>query len=474
MKGISLCLAGFGPIFFPQTTLLLRSLLNLETRKTYVEEPSAPVEKAIVAENPKSGVNLKSLLAAIVIVSAFAELSYTTVNISAMGVYIKDGIKIDPSWIAICATVFVAMEGLLKSPMGILGDRFGRKPLIVIGPLVSVLTALLTPHVANPYILVFLRILDGVGAAALWPAAFSLIGDHVPVEKRASAMSLFNLAYLVGLALGPALGGGINDFAFHHLPITYAHSKEASFYLAAVLFGITTVIAFVMIPNFPPTAGKKATGEHGLSFKEFLEMLRRMPMTLLMTFITFLGIGLVIPYFKVFLLEHFMLSESQFGLKMIGPALVVAALAIPMGRVADRIGKARAVQIGIGICTVSFWMLIMMTHNWAIILLGSLLGIGFAIAFPAWMALITSECDDAQRGTVVGAVGTAQGLGAVVGMVISKQLYKFPAFNFLGLPVPVHASPFLGCAIMITVAFILGLFTLRDNPRYVATHDTPP
>ncbi|MCW3094892.1 MAG: Arabinose efflux permease [Chthonomonadaceae bacterium] len=456
--------------------------MNLETSKTPVDPPRTFVEEKAVAPVSSGGVNLRHLLTAIVLVSAFAELSYTTVNMSAMAVYIRYGIKIDLRWIAICSIVFVAMEGLLKSPMGILGDRYGRKILMVVGPLVSVFTALLTPQVSNPYILVFLRILDGVGAAALWPAAFSLIGDHVPENKRAGAMSLFNLAYLLGVALGPALGGSINDFTFHHLHTSFAHSKEASFYLAAVMFAVTAIVAFLMIPNCPPTAPQWISaeavdhhaGEGGFNGKEFLIMLGKMPMTLLMTLITFLGVGLVIPYFKLFILEHFHLSETDFGVMLIGPALVVAALAVPMGRLGDKIGKARAVQIGIGICTFSFWLLILLSHKWTLMALGSLLGIGSAIAFPAWMALITTECDAKQRGAVVGAVGTAQGLGAVIGMVLSSFLYKLGAFELFGIPVPVHGAPFLGCAVMLTIAFVLGVFTLRDNPHYIQTHDTPP
>ena len=319
--------------------------MNLETPKSPIDAPYSSDERPAVAKLSSGGVNIKHLLTAIVLVSAFAELSYTTVNMSAMAVYIQYGIKIDLRWIAICSGVFITMEGLLKSPMGILGDRYGRKILMVIGPMVSIFTALLTPHVANPYVLVFLRILDGIGAAALWPAAFSLIGDHVPENQRASAMSLFNLAYLIGIALGPAMGGGINDFAYYHLHTTFAQSKEASFYLASVMFAITTIIAFLMIPNSPPTAPQRTAsasteehgGEHGFNGKEFLRMLARMPMTLLMTFITFLGIGLVMSYFKVFTLEHFHISESKFGLMMIGPALVVASLAVPMGKLGDKI-----------------------------------------------------------------------------------------------------------------------------------------
>ena len=457
--------------------------MNLETPKTTAESQSALAEQPDVNGFRTVEVSIKRLLTAIVLVAAFAELSYTTVNMSAMPVYIQYGIKIDLKWIAICSLVFITMEGLLKSPMGILGDRYGRKILMVTGPLVSVVTAALTPHVSNPYVLVFLRILDGVGAAALWPAAFSLIGDHVPENKRAGAMSLFNLAYLIGIALGPALGGGVNDLADHYLRTTFglskemafAHSKEASFYLASFMFAVTAIVAYVMLPSSRPTAPRGAAAtvglgsaeEHGSHAKSFIKMLGQMPMTLIMTLITFLGVGLVISYFKVFTMEHFHLrSESQFGLMMIGPALVVAALAIPVGRLGDKIGKARAVQIGIGICTFSFWLLILSNQMWTLLLLGSLLGIGSAIAFPAWMALITTECASTQRGAVVGAVGTAQGIGAMLGVILSSFLYKWGAFSLLGLAIPAHGAPFLGCAVMLTISFFIGLFSLRENPNY--------
>ncbi len=453
------------------SSTLLRKSLNLESPK-HGTEPLVASDEPTKLGALTSSVNIKRLLTGIVLVAAFAELSYTTVNMSAMSVYIKYGIKIDTQWIAICSLAFVAMEGLLKSPMGMLGDRHGRKILMVIGPLVSVVTALLTPQVSNPYILVFLRILDGVGAAALWPAAFSLIGDHVPEEKRSGAMSLFNLAYLIGLALGPALGGIANDFTYHYLHVSFAHSKQASFYLASVMFGVTTLAAYFLIPNSSPAVPKRTQDGHepehaegGFNFREFRRMLARMPMTLLMTFVTFLGVGLIIPYFKIFSLEHFHLGESQFGAMLVGPALVVAALAVPVGRLGDKIGKGRAVQIGIGICTFSFWMLILSSHKWTLMVLGSLLGIGSAIAFPAWMAQITTDCDAKQRGAVVGAVGTAQGIGAITGIILSKYLYKLTSFHLGSMLIPEHGAPFLGCAVMLTVSFAMGLFCLRDKPR---------
>lgn len=412
---------------------------------------------------------IRRILLAIVIVSGFAELAYVIVNISAMPVFIPS-IGLPDRWIGIAATAFIAVEGLLKSPFGLLGDRIGRKALILSGPLVSIFTCLLTPHVHNPYALVGLRVLDGLGAAALWPAAFSLIGDYVPEARRASAMSLFNLAYLLGIALGPIIGGGINDLAYHHLNLNVDAdtrlrlSKEYSFYVAAGFFALTSLVAYLLLPKgkATPAAGDDGQAESGFNFAEFRTMLGNIPLTLLMTFVTFLGIGLVMAYTKRFALDTFHMSESQFGTLLLVPALIISAASVKLGSLGDRIGKARAVQLGIGTCALAYWTLIFFFREWTMVLFGSLIGAGFVIAFPAWMALITATSDARQRGSVVGAVGTAQGLGAILGVLISSRLYERPAFSLGPLPIPAHGLPFLLCGVMLLVSFVLAVTTIHD------------
>ncbi|HEV2471128.1 MAG TPA: MFS transporter, partial [Chthonomonadales bacterium] len=184
-------------------------------------------------------VNVDRLMRAIVVVAGFAELAYIIVNVSGMPVYIKVSARLDERWIGAMAATFLIVEGVLKSPCGLLGDHVGRKAMIMIGPLLSTFTAALTPLTHNPYLLLILRTVDGIGAAALWPAAFSLIGDHVPEERRSRAMGTFNIAYLLGVAVGPAIGGFANQFAHHQLHLTLARSKDASFYVASGLFGAT-------------------------------------------------------------------------------------------------------------------------------------------------------------------------------------------------------------------------------------------
>lgn len=405
-----------------------------------------------------------ALLIAIMFVSASAELAYALVNLSAMPVFIKDTAHLPARWVGIIGTSFLLTEGALKGPMGALGDRIGRKPLILAGPILSTFTALLTPLVHNPYALVCLRVLDGVGAAALWPAVFSLIGDHVPEERRATAMSLFNVAYIFGIAVGPSLGGNVNHWARNSMHMSVAHSKEASFYLAAILFGLTTIAAIIFVPKLQPTTGEGHGSGESIHLDELKAMLKRIPMTLLMTFVTFLGIGFIMLYIKTFALERdgpFHMTEQSYGNTLVLPALLIGALSVPMGKLGDKIGKALAVKTGIGMCMAAYWLLLLFPSHLTLILLGTLIGTGFSLAFPAWMALVTEQSGSNQRGAVVGAVATAQGVGAITGSSFSAWLYPLGVVTLGPLHLPAHSLPFLMCGIALIGSFLLALFTLH-------------
>ncbi len=328
----------------------------------------------------------------------------------------------------------------------------------------STFTALLTPLVHNPYALVCLRVLDGVGAAALWPAVFSLIGDHVPEERRATAMSLFNVAYIFGIAVGPSLGGNINHWARADLHMSLAHSKEASFYLAAVLFALTTIATIIFVPKLTPVTGKDGHTGESIHLDELKAMLKRIPMTLLMTFVTFLGIGFIMLYIKTYAMEPggpFHMTERGYGNTLVLPALFIGVLSVPMGKLGDKIGKALAVKAGIGLCMVAYWLLLLFPSHLTLIGLGTLIGTGFSLAFPAWMALVTEQAGSSQRGAVVGAVATAQGVGAITGSSFSAWLYPLGAIALGPLTLPAHSLPFLMCGLALIGSFLLALFTLH-------------
>src|SRR3954462_6816687 len=85
-------------------------------------------------------------------------------------------------------------------PAGAIGDRFGRKPVLIGGLLVYGLASLLAIFVHSPAQLIGLRIAMGVGAAFIMPVTLSVITTVFPPEERGKA---------VGTWVGVAAGGGV-------------------------------------------------------------------------------------------------------------------------------------------------------------------------------------------------------------------------------------------------------------------------
>ena len=116
-------------------------------------------------------------------------------------------------------------------------------------------------------------------------------------------------------------------------------------------------------------------------------------------------------------------------------------------------------------------MLLCALSLWAVPFVGSctvlsagaiLVGMGFLLAFPAWMALLTEITDAQSRGAVLGAAGMAQGFGAISGTVAGGKLYHGAGF----LPgVSAHDGPIFLAAGLLTLSFLLARFCGRGGVK---------
>lgn len=471
------------------------------------------------AGRPKKSRDWLWLTLPVALIAACSELGYAILNTSALPVYIVHGLRLDMAVFGIIMVPFFISEAVCKGPLGMIADRIGRKPLMVIGPAMSIFTPILFisiryhPATTEPAALIafgFLRLLDGIGAAALWPAMFAYVGDVVREEKRAAAMGILNVTYMLGLALGMLAGGFVDDtfgpvlsgeaslrhqvagvvhrirqhaHGPHHFFATSVLNHPAaqivphvfhparfypSFYLASALFAVAACIALLAIH------GGRREGQHDtgadahqgapLTWQSFVRAVRTVPGMMLVAFTTFLGIGCVMIQIKIFAMDQFHITETQVGLLVLGPSLIIGALAIPLGHLSDHWGKLRSIRLGFFLGAVGMWTIVLLYRNplaaeFALIGAGLLLGIGFVMAFPAWMALLTEVCHKGQRGTVTGAVSTAQGVGALLGVVIGGLLYNHASRN----PQLNHIAPFVASAALLSLAVVLAFVAIRPG-----------
>src|SRR5215468_12792117 len=114
-------------------------------------------------------------------------------------------------WSARFAVVFALMQFLFSPWLGVLSDRFGRRPIILLSNLGLGLDYIVMAMAPTLNWLFLGRIISGITTSSI-PTAMAYIADVTPKEKRAGAFGMIGIAFGIGFAFGPAIGGFLSHF----------------------------------------------------------------------------------------------------------------------------------------------------------------------------------------------------------------------------------------------------------------------
>ena len=103
------------------------------------------------------------------------------------------------------------------------------------------------------------------------------------------------------------------------------------------------------------------------------------------------------------------------------PVLGLAIFAIPLSRLADRIGKRNAVRLAFTVVGLTLWIFAFNRHLWALTLVTTVVGIAFSMGVPAWLAILSTLGGSESRGATLGGYGSIQGLAAVLGPIVGGR-----------------------------------------------------
>lgn len=102
---------------------------------------------------------------------------------------------------------YILVFASLLFTWGILGDKYGRKKVLIIGLIVFVLASTACAFATTPGMLIAFRALMGVGGAAVLPTTLAIITVVFPPHERGKAIGAWAGAVGAAVALGPVLGG---------------------------------------------------------------------------------------------------------------------------------------------------------------------------------------------------------------------------------------------------------------------------
>jgi MFS family permease len=331
----------------------------------------------------------------------------------------------------------VALVGLIVgaySAVNLLGnlgagywmDRIGRKPPLIAGLAIVGGALLLYPFATDPYALLGLRVVHGLGAALMSPASLAYIGDAASPQARGRAMAFYGAAIGLTVLMGPPLAGMLRD----------QWGYASIFAMLSALMFLVVVPAYWFIGEtlrVPQTERARANWRGLLT--------RRLSLAYVSAFCLMFSLGGLIVFLPL-TGQELGLTSARVGMLFASFALAaIIVQLLPFGRASDRWGRARAMMLGLALIAFSLFALAQM-RQWETLLLAMFgYGIGFGFLFPAMTALIADETTPQTRGaasgifTAVYSLGVTAGTGAAGALAWLQQIAPIHPFQVAALVV---------------------------------------
>lgn len=318
------------------------------------------------------------------------------------------------------ASAFLISNFVFQYPVGWLADRWGRKQVMILGLLIqAVLSALYIP-ITDPVLFVALRFLEGMGAAALLPAARALIIDSVPAEQQGEAYGIYGAFFNAGFLLGPGIGGLLAILGY------------SSVFIGAVLFRLLGVVIVIFL--IKQVSQSRTTTEKRKPIAIPYRSLFALPLigAYLIAFGDYLYLGFDLTLTPIWLHDNLGATVTLIGFAYVMWAIPNTLLAPVGGRLADK--KRRSFLILLcGLAQVPIYLAYGLINMALLVaVLFAIHGAIYAFMQPAIDAYVASASASDIRARVQGLYTTFGLIGAFVGSSGFTPLYhlnfRYPLF----------------------------------------------
>jgi len=340
--------------------------------------------------------------------------------------------------------VFGTMQFIFSPIWGNLSDRYGRKPVLMIGVLGNAITQLLFGLSTELWMLFAARALSGVLSSATLPTAMAYIGDSTSEEQRGGGMGMLGAAMGVGMVLGPGFGGWLA-----------VDSLSTPFFVAAGLSTVVLVFIALALPeSLPPGLRQSQDGKSvGPQFGQMWRALfSPMGFVLFLAFLVSFGLTNFEAIFGLYALERFDYGPQQVGaiLTVIGLifAVVQGGLTGPLTR---RWGEALIIKASLLGSVVGFLIMLSANSFPTVLLTVGLFVLSNAMLRPA-VSSLTSKRTTTGQGVAMGLNNSFMSLGRIVGPI------------WAGLILDINLNlPYISGAVVMLLGFFASLLWLEEE-----------
>ena len=304
---------------------------------------------------------------------------------------------------------------LFSTPMGVLANRYGRKPIVLFALFGFIASNLLLAYVNTAPLFIAIRFLEGTFVAGFMPASMAMVGDAIPLDKQGRWIGFMTTAQAGGIALGPAIGGVLYQ----------SWGFRSPFLLSAGFALVAALLALALLPETLPEQvrleelKRQANKRNGIKGRDS-NAPKLTSLALLFAPLLLLDLGTMfvypfsLPQYPFFFKDTLHYSPSQYGLIISAYGLAVALFPMLLGRLSDKGSKRLLVTVGALLGAALNLGMLWLRQYELLIVTAAITGIGSALLMPALGTVYLNATSDQNRSQIMGIRSTAISLALLI------------------------------------------------------------
>src|SRR5947207_1499929 len=373
--------------------------------------------------------------------------------------FLNNDMRRAANWDGIFLTVFAAMQFFFSPVIGVLSDRIGRRPVLLLSSLglgLDYVVMALAPTIGWLFLG---RIISGITTSSI-PTAMAYIADVTPKEKRASAFGMIGMAFGVGFAFGPAIGGLLGSV-----------TPRLAFWVSAGLSLTNWLYGYLFVPESLSAERRKNFSLGRANPVGSLVLLRSHPELWRLAVIQFLAYTAhnVFSVWVLYAIYRYAWGELTTGFSLMVVGICTGAIsALLTGPMVKRFGEKATLYIGqffgatgmfvAGIArnSVEFFASIPIISLWN-------------ISMPAAQSMMTHRVSEREQGELQGALQSMRSITFIIGPWLFLRIFGW----FIDAKNPIHlpgAPYFLAGALLFTAMLMA---TRVEQPQLPPTSTGP-
>ncbi len=307
--------------------------------------------------------------------------------------------------IGLLIAVYDFAEIIAKPIFGTLADKQGMKRTMLIGIVVFILASLLY-LIVPPQLLILVRFLQGIGAAALSAVSLALVGVYYK-ENRGRAYGIYNAIKGAGYVISPLLGG-----------LIIAKSNFASIFIASACVGTLAFVLSLLLPKSENDAKAELDEDDSFSIQSFLAVFKQKELLpwYVVIVVNMFFVGILFGFLPVRIHElHY--SPLNTGLLISVVALSYLLIQPIAGILADKVTITKTITVGLLLSAISI-ILIPFVRDIPLVLVSIMAGIGVGTVWTNTDTLMSNLAKEGKLGETMGIAGSFKEFGDMIGPLL--------------------------------------------------------